>query len=93
MPISVDPKCFDSPQSAILVDGNAENEGRVEICTEDGFRAALCTQGWDERSAQTLCRELGLFQNGGIYFPLCGCIISTAWKVTACMVHQSHSTA
>ncbi|CAI8040135.1 Deleted in malignant brain tumors 1 protein [Geodia barretti] len=41
-----------------LVDGRTPNYGRVEICFVGGW-GSVCNDGWDERDAEVVCRQLG----------------------------------
>ncbi len=41
-----------------LVNGAAENEGRVEICLENAW-GTICDDNWDGREARVVCRQLG----------------------------------
>ena len=38
--------------------GLSEYEGRVEICL-GGRYGTICDDGWDERDARVVCRQLG----------------------------------
>ena len=39
-------------------EGQAENEGRVEIC-HLGRWGVVCHDGWDNNDANVVCRQLG----------------------------------
>ena len=41
-----------------LVGGTTDREGRVEVCM-NGRWMAVCSNGWTEREAGLLCREMG----------------------------------
>ena len=41
-----------------LVGGGSDLQGRVEFCA-GGEWATICSNGWDEREASVVCRQLG----------------------------------
>ena len=41
-----------------LVDGQTAADGRVEICL-NGLWGSVCDNGWDDRDAEVVCRQLG----------------------------------
>ena len=41
-----------------LVDGITEDEGRIEICTDEVW-GTVCDEGWDETDAHVACTQLG----------------------------------
>ena len=43
--------------------GENELEGRVEICY-NGVWGMICDNGWDERDATVVCKQLGFGQPG-----------------------------
>ena len=51
------PACMNS--DIRLVDGSSPNEGRVELCYEEGW-GTLCGAKWDRNNALVACRQLGL---------------------------------
>ena len=51
-----DPECNET--DIRLIDGPAASIGRVEICL-NGMWGLVCDNGWDDRDAQVVCRQLG----------------------------------
>lgn len=41
-----------------LVDGESNNEGRVEVCLNNQF-GTICDDFWDNRDAMVVCGQLG----------------------------------
>ena len=54
-----------------LVDGLTLHDGRVEICL-NGVWGSVCDDGWDDRDAEVVCRQLGY---DGSQFHLLGSIL------------------
>ena len=50
-----------------LMGGESELEGRVEVCY-NGVWGTVCDNGWDERDATIVCKQLG-FGQPGEYIP------------------------
>ena len=46
--------------------GESELEGRVEICYNRVW-GTVCDNGWDERDATVVCKQMGLGQPGELY--------------------------
>ncbi len=47
------------PGEVRLVNGNREEEGRVELCC-DGVWRTICDQDWSQEEAVVVCSQLGL---------------------------------
>ena len=56
---TVDPECNET--DIRLIDGAEANTGRVEICL-NGIWGSVCDNGWDDRDAQVVCRQLGYYR-------------------------------
>ena len=52
-----------APGDARLAGGLKANEGRVEVCI-DGFWGTVCEEGWDDKDAIVICKQLGLSPTG-----------------------------
>ena len=46
-----------------LVDGNIDNEGRVEMCKDNEW-GTVCDDGWGTYDATVVCRQLGYLTTG-----------------------------
>ena len=46
-----------------LVEGQSQNEGRVEVCF-DGIYGTISDDGWSIPNAQVVCRQLGYSSQG-----------------------------
>jgi len=49
-----------------LQDGRTQYEGRVEICIH-GRWGTVCDDGWDNREAEVVCRQLNSLDSGAAY--------------------------
>ena len=47
-----------------LVDGDSDNEGRLEICYNNAWSTACGGRQWDEDFTEDVCRELGYVASG-----------------------------
>ena len=51
-------ECNDTDVRLVQLDGDMENEGRVEFCS-GGQWGQLCYDSWDSNDAEVVCRQLG----------------------------------
>ena len=49
-----------------LSSGTNESNGLVEICRHRTW-GAVCSDGWDERDAEVVCRQLGFDPRGDMF--------------------------
>ncbi len=61
---SADPTVTCQSGSVRLMDGDAENEGRVEVCLNNHW-GTICDDQWDNNDATVVCNQLGY--TGGMY--------------------------
>ena len=47
-----------------LVEGETDNEGRLEICYNNAWSTACGDRRWDEDFTEDVCRELGYVASG-----------------------------
>ena len=64
------------PEGAVrLIDGDIEQEGRVEVCL-NGLWGLICLYGWDASDAYVACKQLG-YDSGigvlGLFINLINC--------------------
>ena len=51
------------PGDIRLVGGSVADEGRVELCLNNAW-GTICDDGFDERDANVICRQLGYPDQG-----------------------------
>ncbi len=51
-------ECNDTDVRLVQLDGDKENEGRVEYCNS-GRWSLVCYDSWDTNDARVICRQLG----------------------------------
>ena len=51
------------PNDVRLVGGSAQDEGRVELCSNNAW-GTICDDGFDENDANVICRQLGYPDQG-----------------------------
>ena len=49
-------------EGSVRLDGSSPSKGRVLFCT-DGELGTSCDNGWDDRDARVVCRDLGLIDD------------------------------
>ena len=58
-----------------LVGGSGSHEGRVEVCINEAW-GSICSNGWDDKDADIVCKQLGFLPIGQYIPVLCTyCII------------------
>ena len=72
-----------------LVNGQTAADGKVEICLF-GSWGSVCDDGWDDRDAEVVCRQLGydgsqFYTLGGI---LCDCLFLLNQFLLHCYINR-----
>ena len=78
-----------------LEGGRYGREGRVEVCNNDWW-GQLCENGWDDRDAAVVCRQLDLlsgdtgtlFLSGSGLIPVNSMLIGLVWTALKCPVQN-----
>ena len=52
-------ECNDSDVRLVQLEGDTENEGRVEFCSSGRWGLVCSDDNWDNNDANVICRQLG----------------------------------
>ena len=75
-----------------LVGGSVPSEGRVEICINTYTWGTVCDDGWDDRDASIVCRQLGYGPDGKLvsHLPVTSLFSQSELHTEAEAEHSAH---